>query len=104
MNARFDNRLGTENPRWGSRCIRGELRHLGHKVSPPTVRRILRGADLGPAPRRHPARGEWTAFGKSQAHGLLATDLFPIDTLGPHRLYALFVIVAARSPRALHGL
>ncbi|MER5916772.1 integrase core domain-containing protein [Streptomyces sp. NPDC001982] len=85
-------RLGTENPRWGFRRVHGELRRLGHKVSPAPVRRVLLAAGLGPARRRHPARGEWTAFLKAHAHGLLATDLFHVDTIGLQRLYALFVM------------
>ncbi|MFL4910550.1 helix-turn-helix domain-containing protein [Streptomyces sp. MMS24-I2-30] len=47
-------RLGAENPRWGFRRVHGELRRLGHKISPP-VRRVLRQAGHGPAPRRQPA-------------------------------------------------
>lgn len=85
-------RLGTENPRRGFRRVHGELRRLGHKVSPATVQRALRAAGLGPAPRRQPARGKWAAFLKAQAYGLLATDLFHIDTTGLQRLYALFVM------------
>ena len=85
-------RLGAENRRWGFRRVHGELRRLGHKISPATVRRVLRQAGHGPAPRRQPARGEWTAFLKAQASGLLATDLFHVDTVGLQRLYALFVM------------
>ncbi|WP_312870272.1 IS3 family transposase [Streptomyces himalayensis] len=85
-------RLGTQNPRWGLRRVHGELRRLGHKISAATVRRVLRAAGLGPAPRRHPARGEWAAFLKAQATGLLATALFHVDTIGLQRQYALFVM------------
>lgn len=81
-------RLGTENHRWGFRRVHGELRRLGHKISCATVRRVLRAAGLGPAPRRQPARGERTAFLKAQASDLLATDFFHIDTIGLQRLYS----------------
>ncbi|MGW7419073.1 integrase core domain-containing protein [Streptomyces sp. NPDC054813] len=85
-------RLGAENPRWGFRRVHGELRRLGHKVSPATVRRILRTAGLRPTPRRHPVHGEWTTFLKAQAHALLATHYFHVDTISLQRLYALFVM------------
>ncbi|MGR3939492.1 helix-turn-helix domain-containing protein [Streptomyces sp. BRA346] len=51
-------RLGVENPRWGFGRVHGESRRLGHKVSPATVRRVLRAVGLGPAPRRYPVRME----------------------------------------------
>ncbi|BBJ46830.1 hypothetical protein SSPO_095480 [Streptomyces antimycoticus] len=85
-------RLGTDNPRWGFRRVHGELRRLGHKVSPATARRVLRAAGLGPTPRRRPARGERAAFLKAQASGLLATDLFHVDTISLQSLYALFIM------------
>jgi putative transposase len=87
-------RLGGENPLWGYRRVHGELRRLGRRISAATVRRVLRHAGLGPAPRRARAEREWSAFLTTQAHGLLGTDFFHVDTVGLTRLYALFVMEA----------
>jgi putative transposase len=66
--------------------VHGELRRPGRRVSAATVRRVLRQAGLGLAPRRAGADREWSAFFKTQARGLPATGFFHVDTVGLTRL------------------
>jgi hypothetical protein len=58
-------RLACENPRWGYRRIVGEISGLGVSVSATTVRSVLLGADVPPAPRR----GRLVVAGVSAAAG-----------------------------------
>src|ERR1019366_8553968 len=64
-----------------------------------SIRRVLRRHGLGPAPRGGPT---WAEFLRSQAHGVLATDFFTVDTVGFTQLYVLFVIEL--STRQVHIL
>jgi putative transposase len=83
-------RFARENPGWGYPRIAGELRKLGLRISPSTVRRILLTAGLSPAPRR--AGPTWRQFLRQQAASVLACDFFTVETISLRRFYVLFFI------------
>jgi transposase InsO family protein len=83
-------RLAAENPTWGYRRVHGELAGLGYHIGASTIWTILHSAGIDPSTRR--AGPSWTEFLRAQAHAILACDLFHLDTITLHRLYAFFVI------------
>jgi len=91
-------RLARENPAWGYQRISGELAGTGIHVPPSTVRDILKRAALDPAPRR--SGPSWSEFLKAQAEGIIACDLFHVDTAFLKRIYVLFFI--EHSTRTIH--
>ena len=70
--------------------LHGELAGLGYQIGASTVWNILHTAGIDPSPRR--AGLTWAQFLRAQAHAILACDLFHLDTITLHRLYAYFVI------------
>jgi putative transposase len=92
-------RLGRENRCWGCIRLQGELRKLGIGVAASSIRRVLHRHGLGPPPRSGPT---WSEFLCSQAHSVLATDFFTVDTVSLKQLYVLFV--AELSTREVHLL
>jgi hypothetical protein len=83
-------RLPPRTPPGGYRRVDGELTSLGYKIGASPVWTILHNAGIDPSPRRDGPSG--TEFLRTQAHSILACDLFHLDTITLHRLYAFFVI------------
>ena len=81
--------MAKQNPGWGAVRIKGELEGLGYVVGVTTIRMILRRSGVGPAPRRGPS---WSEFLRAQAHSILATDFFTVETAMLKTLYVFFVI------------
>jgi putative transposase len=88
-------RLARENSSWGYLRIVGELRKLDVAISATSVRSILAGAGLPPAPRRDSQ--SWRSFLRAHGESILACDFFTVDTVWLRRLYVLvFISIGSR--------
>ena len=94
--------MASENSTWGYRRIHGELAGPGYQLAPSTVWSILKQAGIDPAPHRKGP--SWPEYLRTQAHGILATDFFCIDTVLLQRLYVLFVVEHATRRVHLLGI
>jgi len=82
--------MAKDNPSWGVWRIKGECQGLGHRIGATTIRTILRRAGIPPAPRR--GGSSWSEFLLTQAKGIVACDLFTVETVFLKTLYVLFFI------------
>ena len=82
--------MAKDNPRWGVWRIKGECQGLGHRIGATTIRTILRRAGIPPAPRRDGPT--WSEFLLAQAEGIVACDLFCVETVFLRTLHVLFFI------------
>lgn len=81
--------LKRENPAWGCRRIREELRRMGIRVSEPTVSRILKENGFSPRPGR---KLDFERVTSSAKDALWALDYFAVQTAKGVWLQALLII------------
>jgi putative transposase len=93
-------RLARENPGCGYRRVHGELTTLDITVAAFTVWEILKQHGIEPAPQRN--HQTWAGFLRSQAHAILACDVFTATTLTGATYYVFAAIEhASRRVRVL---
>ncbi len=94
--------MALENPRWGYDRIEGEIRKLGHRLSPTTVRNILRANGIEPSPERR-TRTTWRQFLSTNWDCLAAADFFTVELCSWRGLVTYYVLfVMELSTRRVH--
>ncbi len=94
--------MALENPRWGYDRIEGEIRKLGHRLSPTTVRNILKAHGIEPAPERR-TRTTWRQFLSAHWDCLAAADFFTVEVCSWRGLITYYVLfVMELSTRRVH--
>ncbi len=95
-------RIAKDNPTWRYQRIRGELLTLGHRVGASTIRRVLQGLRIPPAPVRD-TDTTWRKFLRAPASTMLACDFFPVDCAVTLTRISVFFVLEVPS-RSVHLL
>ena len=83
-------RLARGEPSLGLPAHPRGAQEAGVSVSATTIRTVVLGNGLEPAPRR--ATVAWRTFLRAQASSMVATDFFTVETVRLRTLYVLFII------------
>ena len=81
-------RMAEENRSWGYRRIQGALANLGHDLAHNTVRNIVKGHGIEPAPKRM-QKTTWKEFLQRHWEQIVASDFFSIHGSERSRLVSL---------------
>lgn len=81
--------LKRENPAWGCRRVREELRRMGIRVSEPTITRVLKANGFSPRPGR---KLDFERVRSTAKDALWALDFFAVQTAMGVWLQALLII------------
>jgi putative transposase len=83
-------RVALDNPGLGYDKLKGELRKLGFRVSPTTIRTVLQRHGIPLAPKRSRSSSPWRTFLTHYREQFLACDFLRMETLILQTLYILF--------------
>jgi len=81
-----------KNKTWGSRRIKGALKHLGFKIHHTTIDKVLIRNGYDPSPDRS-RRTLWSEFLKTHWDSLTAIDFFTVETYTRSGLTRYYVLV-----------
>lgn len=85
-------RVARDNPGLGYDKLKGELRKLGLRASPTTIRTVLLRHGIPPAPERSRQGSSWRTFLNHYKEQFLACDFLTVETLPLQTLYVLFFV------------